>query len=436
MTEVLTEDFDDLSAFALSGTQTLRTGVTGLCLSQTGTASWVDYTIPAPNESDVITLGAWVRVANTGPAGAEIVNLRSDAGVTAHNRLYVTTVAALRFDRGTTSIATTAASLVTLNVWHFMELQCRLHDTAGFVIVRWDGAEVINATGLDTRNAGTKAVYDRIRLGSNTVGGIAALDDFYVRTGAGETFAGQRRFGSCTETLREPFENLTNWATVSGAPAIVAGRTGNAVQLTNTNVIAYNFPAPSQSYEFIVGFWLSIGTVITAADFLSIRSDSGAVLHCNLRLNANGSLTLLRAGSTQVGPASPLGTLAVNTSYYLELHFLFHDTGGFMDVRVNGASVMTVADGDTRQGGVKTVIDQIRLTGIGTGTPTRYDDLYLLTGTTCAFLGSIIIPTGVNAKVYNGSAFVAAPVKVWNGSAFVDAVALKTWNGSAFVVTP
>jgi hypothetical protein len=40
---------------------------------------------------------------------------------------------------------------------------------------------------------------------------------------------------------------------------------------------------------------------------------------------------------------------------------------------------------------------------------------------------------GVSAQVWNGSAFVSAPVKVWNGTAFVDPVAVKTWNGSAFV---
>ena len=37
--------------------------------------------------------------------------------------------------------------------------------TTGFAIVRVNGVEVINATGLDTEDGGTKTVYDTIRLG-------------------------------------------------------------------------------------------------------------------------------------------------------------------------------------------------------------------------------------------------------------------------------
>lgn len=44
-----------------------------------------------------------------------------------------------------------------------------------------------------------------------------------------------------------------------------------------------------------------------------------------------------------------------------------------------------------------------------------------------------LLPTGVTAKVWNGTAFVDGPVKTWNGTAFVDDLGVKTWNGSAFV---
>lgn len=48
----------------------------------------------------------------------------------------------------------------------------------------------------------------------------------------------------------------------------------------------------------------------------------------------------------------------------------------------------------------------------------------------------IKIPSsGGNAKVWNGSAFVAKPVKMWNGSSWV-AKPVKYYNGSTWVTTP
>ena len=40
---------------------------------------------------------------------------------------------------------------------------------------------------------------------------------------------------------------------------------------------------------------------------------------------------------------------------------------------------------------------------------------------------------GVFVKVWNGTAYVTAPVKVWNGTAYVNPLAVKTWNGTSFV---
>ncbi len=43
------------------------------------------------------------------------------------------------------------------------------------------------------------------------------------------------------------------------------------------------------------------------------------------------------------------------------------------------------------------------------------------------------VATGLLVKVWDGAAWVDAPVKVWDGAAFVDPTSLKIWNGSAFV---
>ena len=48
-------------------------------------------------------------------------------------------------------------------------------------------------------------------------------------------------------------------------------------------------------------------------------------------------------------------------------------------------------------------------------------------------LRALIIRSHVTVKVWNGTAYIDAPVREWNGTEFIDVVAVKTWDGSAFV---
>ena len=235
---------------------------------------------------------------------------------------------------------------------------------------------------------------------------------------------------ACTTVLQEPFNNLSSWSTFAGTPTIVAGRTGNCVQLAASGRIRYTIPAPSESDRVTIGFALYITTLFTTTSFLTLRSDAGATEHIRLAMNTSGGVNASRAGSNP--QSSGAFVLAAGTWQYVELQARMHDSSGSVNLRVNGVTWIN-ATGDFKNAGTKTVFDTVELAGVGSGAGGRYDDLYLLTGDTCSYLGDQTIGADATAKVWNGSAFVSAPIKVWNGSAFVSAVAVKTWNGSAFV---
>ena len=49
-------------------------------------------------------------------------------------------------------------------------------------------------------------------------------------------------------------------------------------------------------------------------------------------------------------------------------------------------------------------------------------------------LYALVAPvSAAGVQVWNGTAFVTAPVKAWDGTTFVDAVAVRTFNGTSFV---
>jgi hypothetical protein len=192
-TDVRQEPFTNLAAWTVTGTVTLPAGRTGTAAQISGgSGNRATYTIPALNESDMVTVGfAWRRTdANT--TARDIVDLYSDAAVTEHNRLlYAPSTTTLSFTRGSSStLVQNAAITFTQNTWYYIEVQSKLHDTVGSVTVRVNGVQVLNGTNLDTRNAGTKTTYDTVRLTTAATSNTGQWDDLYISTGAGCTFQG------------------------------------------------------------------------------------------------------------------------------------------------------------------------------------------------------------------------------------------------------
>lgn len=428
-TTVLQEDFESISEWATTGVFSVRTGRTGVSEQVGAGAGTLTYTIPGVSESDTVTIGFAWKISSIS-SNRTVASLRSDAAATQHLTIVATSTGAIEIRRGTVSgtvLATTATGLIAINTWNYLELQAKLHDTTGFVTLRLNGTQVATATNVDTKNAGTKTTFDSVQLAGAT--GIAdTFDDLYLITGADGTFQGVQRYGSTVSVLHEPFDNLSAWTIPAGSPTITgAGRTGNAVNLVlSGNQIQYTIPSGQRSYFAVVGLALKIPTLpISALSLVSFLTGGGVTGVGNLQINTNGSIT-----GAPNGTSSAAGLIVAGTWIYLEIMGLFHNTAGAWWVRANNTLLTTNIDTNLATPPIS--IDTIRVNGISDGQ--LVDDLYIRTGTLSDFEGDQAIgATTPTAKVWNGSAFVDAPIKTWNGSAFVDAAAVKTWNGSAFV---
>lgn len=239
-----------------------------------------------------------------------------------------------------------------------------------------------------------------------------------------------------TTVLEEPFNDLTAW-TLAGTspnnPQIVTGRTGTGLQYGagSTSTVRYSIVVGSQTAVLTLGFAVRFNASSVSGSFFQCLSDSAATIHNSILLNSDGSLAIERGTISQIG-ISAAGIIAANTWYYLELQITLGDSpSGSFTLRVDGTTVASGTSLDTKNAGTKTVYDAVRFIGVA-GATIFADDFYLLSGTGESFRGDIHLG-GATAKTWDGSVFVAAPIRTWNGTTFVDAVAVKTWNGSAFV---
>ena len=196
-TDVITlEEFESISEWTVVGTSnTFVTGRSGQGLQLAGGVSGdgIAYDIPSAAQSATITVGFAYRTNNL--TARPLLQLRSDSGATIHNTLNLSASAPgdLSFIVGGVLNASTAGALITVNTWHYIELQATLGDSPdGNFKVRIDGVERLALTGRDTKNLGTKVLYDQFRLVRPTVSGTDTnqYDDLYISTGAICAFRG------------------------------------------------------------------------------------------------------------------------------------------------------------------------------------------------------------------------------------------------------
>lgn len=113
--------------------------------------------------------------------------LYGDAGATIHLAVVVgTNLIEVRRGSAAGTVLGSYAGTVDLSVWNHIEVKCTLSDTTGAVQVWLNGASVIGPlTALDTKNGGTKTVFDSLGFGLNTgSGGSNWVDDVYLLNGA------------------------------------------------------------------------------------------------------------------------------------------------------------------------------------------------------------------------------------------------------------
>ena len=183
MSLLLLDGFEDASSYTLNGTVTSGAGGRndkGLQTSASA-ASTATFAYPTADQTDTLTVGFAVKFNTALPlAASNIIQFRSDGGVTTHTILVGSAAGGLRVERPSGNLlAASASSILTPGTWYYIEFQSKLHDTTGTVTVKLNGTTVASGSSLDTKNAGTKTVYDTVVLSGN-VQTVVIFDDLYI----------------------------------------------------------------------------------------------------------------------------------------------------------------------------------------------------------------------------------------------------------------
>lgn len=223
MTELWRDGFDHgipiANRYTSNGTVSInaayaRTGAFGARFHASGSAvGTTKRQVLAAQEHATFIIGGAIKV-DTLVAG---LGFMSDAAATAHICVVVEINGSLTVRRGTFSGTVLATSDVSAwnrsgTPFHYLELKATLHDTTGAYTVRVDGVAIasLTATGVDTKNGGTKAVFDSFCY----YGGIDGFfDDIYVANAAGSV---NNDFYGDTECI---------WLPVTGDDATYSGFT-------------------------------------------------------------------------------------------------------------------------------------------------------------------------------------------------------------------
>jgi len=225
-----------------------------------------NYVRAFPASSQVFVGSAcWWSVSGT----RTLWTLQGDLGATSHLVLQVTSVGALQVTCGGTVIATSAAGVISLNIWAYVEMSATISDTVGTVEVRVNGVPVATFTG-DTKNAGTNTTFDTLSLAG--VAWFGSYDDLYVCNSTGSvnnTFLGDVRVQTLLPTAAGASTQLTpsvgsNWDNVNDTPYVST---------------TYNSDSVSGHRDtYAIGDLLSgTGTIFGVQDnILALRSDAGA----------------------------------------------------------------------------------------------------------------------------------------------------------------
>ncbi len=257
--------------------------------------------LSAAQESATITVGLRYLVTGTsnGTTNNGICTFYGIGGTVLHVRVTNTASGAIAVYRNASNLlGTSAAGLLPINTWVYLEFQVTCHDTAGAVTVKADGVTVLTLTNVDTRNAGADALIDQVRFGAQDVGSLkyAYVRDVVVMNDAGTTLNGP--IGPCIVEARlaTAAGDLTAWTPNTGA-----------------NYAAVDDPAANDGDTTFVEALTPVRDTYTMADLVAVGSNIKAVqAHVVARYNTaplNVATTLRRSSTNSDGTASvPTGS--------------------------------------------------------------------------------------------------------------------------------
>lgn len=194
-TSLINKKYAVTSSVLVSGSPTSRAN-SGNCFEM-DPASSVDHSmtkhLSAADEHATLIFGlAYYSAVNmeNGQNTSSPFQLLSDAGATNHINIGFDnlTGANLRAYRGSTLLGTSAGTNINPETWYYIEGKITMHDSTGSVTLRVNNQTVLSLSGIDTKNAGTKAVFDSFRYWADAGGPTVRIDDLYICNGAGSAY--------------------------------------------------------------------------------------------------------------------------------------------------------------------------------------------------------------------------------------------------------
>jgi hypothetical protein len=177
----------------------------------------------------------------------------------------------------------------------------------------------------------------------------------------------------------------------------------------NGGMLYKSIPA---SASVIIGFAANYNTNYATypAVFAGIAGDNGATGHIHIGTGDTAGTIEVSRGFYTSRTVLFTTPVPVNTWNYYELRVKVHDTTGYADLKINGATVGTFS-GDTKNGGTSTNIDNIILFGSGNNTSINvyWDDFYVIDETGSApyntYLGDVRVQTLTPSAAGNSTQF-------------------------------
>jgi len=150
--------------------------------------AWIQTPHLTTNSTLIIGFSLYVPSTHT---AHEMFQLRSETNYYDINdggiSVWINADESLTIKRGTTTLGTSAALVITENSWHSFELKLVTNDSTGSYEIRIDDTDVLSDSGVDTRQ-GSDDYHSVVRFtgGGGTVAAyVCRFDDFWVCDGTG-----------------------------------------------------------------------------------------------------------------------------------------------------------------------------------------------------------------------------------------------------------
>jgi len=210
----------------------------------------------------------------------------------------------------------------------------------------------------------------------------------------------------------------TNKGVSDVTPTISAGngrhsssslRLAAAGPLNNSTAWVQKVLTPADA-TMICGFAVSVPSAAIGSTGLPLAAvRDGSTTQVCLRINNTGTLSVVRGnqGGTVLGTTTAV--VPFSTFTFIEWKVLIDPSVGTVDVRINGASALSLTGQNTRSSGTSQwtafnlgVIDAVFNT-YGTTSNTDYDDLYVLDGSGSSPLNAFLGDARVDARYPTGA---------------------------------